>query len=79
MTKILKKKVNNIIDHKNLIVELYKIKFEKIKPLSDALRDLQINKIYGPQNTYAQGFSDGYDNAIDAFVTFMIDYEIKLK
>lgn len=57
-----------IIPQKNLIVELYKIKFEKLKPFSVALHDYQVNKIVNSNTAYAHGLSNGFDVAIDCFL-----------
>jgi hypothetical protein len=63
-----KKKVKNKITQKNLIVELYKIKFDKLKPFAEALNDYQSNGIVNIATTYAQGLSNGFDTAIDSFL-----------
>lgn len=66
--KNITKKSKTIIPPKNLIVELYKIKFEKLKPYSDLLHDYQVNKIINHNTAYAHGLSNGFDVAIDCFL-----------
>lgn len=48
----------------NLMVSLYKVKFKVMGPVSKSLEDYQVRKIVRPDTMYAQGFSDGYDLAV---------------